>query len=254
LSISNIVETVILMFEFWIQTNWYIAFVMSLVTNLGIYIIAASFIDVLTIKIAADGSFGEFIDNRPLRKRQKINEVKNGIGACAIFALVSLLARNLFVGIIPESINQLVIEMLVFTIFYETYSYFVHRILHTKRFRKAHSVHHCSVRTTPWGAYSVHPIEALLIGMSAPIFMLLFPVHLGVIFAFHIFGVIFTMLIHSNLALSGRIIFSGLFNSYTRNHSAHHSIGNVNFGFVNSFWDSCFKTKIIEEKIVNKNT
>jgi len=186
------------------------------------------------------------------KKGQKISEIKNGFVACAILALVSLFARKLFVGIVPESINQLLIEVLVFTVFYETYSYFVHRILHTKRFRKPHSVHHYSVRTTPWSAYSVHPIEALLIGMSAPIFMLMFPVHLGVIFAFHILGVIFTLLIHSNLQLNERIIFSQLFNRYTNYHSAHHSLGNVNFGFVHSFWDSCFKTEFIEKKVVNK--
>ena len=146
------------------------------------------------------------------------------------------------------------IEVLVFTIFYETYSYFVHRILHTRQFRNPHSVHHYSVRTTPWSAYSVHPVEALLIGMSAPLFMLIFPVHLSVIFAFHILGVTFTMLIHSNLQLNSRIVFSRLFNRYTRYHSAHHSIGNVNFGFVHSLWDSYFKTKFIEQRAVSKHT
>ncbi len=86
--------------------------------------------------------------------------------------------------------------------------------------------------------------------MSAPLFMLMFPVHLSVIFAFHILGVIFTMLIHSNLQLNDRIIFSRLLNNCTKGHSAHHSIGNVNFGFVHSFWDTYFKTKLIKRNIV----
>jgi sterol desaturase/sphingolipid hydroxylase (fatty acid hydroxylase superfamily) len=239
-----------LMFEFWIQTKFYIAFVMSLVTNLAIYFVAAYLINYLTQKITQDNRLGKYIDNRPFKKGQKLNEVKNGIFACGIFSLVSLLARELFVGIIPLSITQLLIEVIVFTVFYETYSYFVHRLLHTKKFRKPHSVHHYSVRITPWSAYSVHPIEALLIGMSAPLFMLIFPVHLGVIFAFHILGVVFTLLIHSNLKLHGSNIFSQLFNRYTECHAAHHSIGTVNFGFINSFWDFCFKTKYIQPKVL----
>jgi sterol desaturase/sphingolipid hydroxylase (fatty acid hydroxylase superfamily) len=247
LSIGSILEDLILMFEFWIQTHWYIAFVMSLVTNLGIYFVASYLISFLTQKITKDGRLGKYIDERPLKVGQKLSEIKNGIVACAMFSLVSLLARELFVGVIPLSITQLLIEVFVFTFFYETYSYFIHRLLHTKPFRKPHSVHHYSVRTTPWSAYSVHPIEALLIAMSAPLFMLIFPVHLSVIFTFHILGVVFTLLIHSNLKLNGSNFLCQLFNRYTECHAAHHSIGNVNFGFINSFWDICFKTSCVEK-------
>ena len=250
LSISKILEHLMLMFEFWIQTNWYIAFVMSLVTNLIVYFVASYLITYLTQKITQHNRIGKYIDDRPFKKGQKLSEIKNGTLACSMFSLVSLLARELFVGIIPLSFTQLLIEVIAFTLFYETYSYFVHRLLHTKQFRKPHSVHHYSVRITPWSAYSVHPIEAFLIGMSAPVFMLIFPVHLSVIFAFHILGVVFTLLIHSNLKLNGSNIFCQLFNRYTECHAAHHSVGNVNFGFINSFWDLCFKTKYIQSKVL----
>jgi len=248
------IENLIFLFEFWIQTSWYIAFVMSLVTNLGVYFFAAYLISFVSYRITKNKSLAYFIDERDFKKGQIQSEIKNGIIACVTFALVSLLARELFVGIIPKTVSQLCIEVLVFTIFYETYSYFVHRLLHIGYFRKAHSVHHYSVRVTPWSAYSVHPIEALFISMSAPIFMLMFPVHLGVIFVFHILGVLFTMVIHSNLKLNGRNVLCQIFNRYTENHCAHHSIGNVNFGFVNSFWDSCFKTKLIHSERVYKQS
>ncbi|WP_261841719.1 sterol desaturase family protein [Aliamphritea ceti] len=252
MSFEDIAQTIIFMFEFWIQTSWYIAFSMSFATNVLIYITAASFIDIVTNTIIGNGSLGTHINNNPLKKGQKITEIKNGIISCLIFSLVSLLARKLFAGITPESIIQLSIEILLFTIFYETYSYFVHRLLHTKLFIKPHAVHHYSVRTTPWSAYSVHPIEALLISLSAPVFMWIFPVHLCVIFAFHILGVIFTMVIHSNLQINNRIFLSGIFNRYTRYHAAHHSIGNVNFGFVYSLLDSYFNTKLVDKKTVHE--
>lgn len=240
-------ESLIFMFELWIQTDWYIALAMSLATNLAIYLVAGYTINTLTEIITKDNWLGEYIDTRPFKRGQQVTEIKHGVTACIVLAFVSLFARKLFVGIIPLSVTELIIEIVTFTIFYETYSYFVHRLLHLKLFIKVHAVHHQSVRTTPWSAYSVHPIEAVLIGMSAPLFMLIFPVHLGIIFVFHMFGVVFTLIIHSNLKLNGSNILCKLFNRYTQYHGAHHSLGIVNFGFVNSFFDWCFKTKYHDE-------
>ena len=243
MSIYNIVDLLIFLFDFWINTNWYIALLMSLAANLVVFFVAAFCIEWMTNRWVAEDGLFHFIDNKPLSKNQKRYEIQNGIIACGLFSLVSLLARELFEGIVPQSWQQLFIEVLLFTVFYETYSYFVHRLLHLKPFIQWHGVHHRSHRVTPWSAYSVHPIEALLICLSAPIFMLIFPVHLAVIFAFHIFGVAFTMVLHSNIILDKRIPLSSLFNTYTLRHAAHHHKGNVNFGFVNTFWDKRLKTQ-----------
>jgi len=242
LNISDIADNVIVLFEFWIQTSIYIAFLMSVVSNLAIYFIMAIIIEAIAIKVTKNSDFGQFIDDRPFKKGQKTQEMKYGFIACIIFSLVSLIARELFEGVLPESLFKMCIEILAFTLFYETYSYFVHRLLHTKLLRKAHSVHHQSIRVSPWSAFSVHPIEAFFISMSAPLFMLIFDIHLSIIFAFHILGVLFTMILHSNLKLDERRLFSGFFNRYTNHHSAHHVIGNVNFGFVHQFWDNLLKT------------
>ena len=245
MNFTEIIQRLLSVFDYWIQTDWYIAFLMSLAANVSVYIVAAFIIVFITRIITKENSFAELIDSRALKQGQVRREVINGVLACVVFSLASLLARKLFVGVIPSSMSQLIIEVLVFTIFYETYSYFVHRLLHLKPFRKAHSVHHYSVRTTPWSAYSVHPLEALLISLSAPLFMLIFPVHLVVIFSFHMFGVIFTLVIHSNIRMKSKNVLFRLFNGYTESHSAHHSVGNVNFGFVNSFWDRALKTKLV---------
>ena len=230
------------LFEFWIDTSWYIALLMSLATNLLVFFVAAYCIEWITNRWISDDGIFHLIDSGPLGKNQKQYEIKNGVISCLLFSLVSLSARELFEGVLPGSLKQLLIEVLAFTIFYETYSYFVHRLLHLKPFTQWHGVHHRSHRVTPWSAYSVHPIEALLICLSAPLFMLIFPVHLAVIFVFHILGVVFTMALHSNIILNKRIPLSSIFNAYTLCHAAHHKKGNVNFGFVNTFWDVRFKT------------
>ena len=249
MSISNTINFLISIFEFWINTSWYIALLMSLVTNLVVFFIAALCIEWITNRWVSEDGIFHFIDNKQLSNNQKRYEIKNGIIACGLFSLVSLLARELFEGVVPQSWGELLVEVVLFTVFYETYSYFVHRLLHLKPFTQWHGVHHRSHRVTPWSAYSVHPAEALLICLSAPLFMLIFPVHLAVIFVFHIFGVAFTMVLHSNVILNKRIPLSSTFNTYTRGHAAHHHKGNVNFGFVNTFWDRRFKTIYRNENV-----
>jgi hypothetical protein len=103
-----------LMFEFWIQTSWNVAFAMSLVTNLAVYFVASYLISTITRKITKNNGLGEYIDKRPFKNGQQKSEIKNGITACVMFSVVSLLARELFVGVIPVSITQLFIEVLAF--------------------------------------------------------------------------------------------------------------------------------------------
>jgi lathosterol oxidase len=120
---------------------------------------------------------------------------------------------------------------------------FVHRLLHMGPFAKVHGVHHRSVRVTPWSAYSVHPVEAIFIGMSAPIFMSMFSLSLGVALVLHISGMMFTILIHLNYQLPTKNTLLKKITDYPAYHLKHHITGKSNFGFVNSFWDRCFKTQ-----------
>ena len=235
--------TIDVLFQFWIDADWYIALLMSIVVNTLVFVITAFVLISLIKKLVCVYKLGEYIDSRLIPEEQKKKEIRNGIIACTIFAVTSLLTRELFDQLWPSSFLDLSIQVLTFVLFYETYSYFIHRLLHTKPFLKVHSVHHQSVCVTPWSAYSVHPVEALFIGMSAPIFMSLFSLSLSVALVLHISGMMFTILLHSNYHpnISTKIL-KNLFD-YSTYHSLHHHIGKVNFGFVNSFWDSCFKTK-----------
>jgi len=228
-------------FQFWVSTNWFVAFLMSLAVNLFTYFSVAYFLYFITSYLTRRGA-GGFLDQRPLYEGQIRNEIKYSIAACVLFSIASLLTRFLYNSIWPESVLSLVIQLLAFTVFYESYSYFVHRLLHLKIFRSVHFIHHRSVRVTPWSAYCVHPVEAAFIAFSAPIFMVLFPMSLSVILTFHIIGMAFTMLIHSNFSLNRTNVISKLVNTYTSGHALHHHKGSVNYGFVSPLWDMLFKT------------
>jgi len=214
---------------------------MSLVVNLVTYFSVAYFLYCVTSCLVNRGA-GEYLDQRPLQKNQIWNEIKYSILACILFSIASLITRFLYSSVWPESVLSLVIQLLAFTVFYESYSYFVHRLLHLKVFRSVHYIHHRSVRVTPWSAYCVHPMEAAFIGFSAPMFMYLFPMSLSVVLTFHVMGMAFTMLIHSNFSFNRKTAFSWLVNTYTAGHAAHHRKGSVNYGFVSPLWDMFFKT------------
>lgn len=224
--------------NFWVDTAWYIALAMSALVNLLVFFTAAYSVDKLSLWFSKELKCGAYIDTRPLKANQKQREMKYGAISCLIFAVGSLFTRELYSDLWPNTVFNFVWQVLVFSVYYETYSYFVHRVLHTKHFSKYHAVHHWSVRVTPWSAYSVHPVEATLIAISAPIFMAIFPLSLGVAFVLHIMGMVFTITLHSNYQFA-----NGRFSGYMLYHQFHHSRGSVNFGFVNKYWDTLLKTK-----------
>jgi Delta7-sterol 5-desaturase len=230
------------LFEYWVQAPLVIALAISTLSNITIYLLTALILSLLIKHAVERKSIGSYIDNRNLKPNQIRQEFKNGLVACVVLAICSLFTRGLFNGIWPASLSALLLQIASFIIFYETYSYFVHRLLHTKLLTKFHSVHHSSVRVTPWSAYSVHPIEAAMIGLSAPLFMSLLPLSLGVALILHISGMMFTILLHSNYQYSSSAsLLSNLF-SYSNYHSRHHQLGNANYSFVHRFWDYVFKT------------
>lgn len=72
--------------------------------------------------MTVEGGPGQYIDNRKLKTGQVVNEYKNGVIACFIFALTSLLTRELYDQIWPPTFSRLFLQLIVFTVFYETYS------------------------------------------------------------------------------------------------------------------------------------
>jgi len=228
--------------QFWVSTHWLIALLMSSILNVSVYVVAAFILDSGVNHLVNDRNVGTYIDERKLRPNQHFEEMRAGLIACVIFAIGSLLSRELFSQIWPDSWLVLMAQIVAFVVFYEVYSYFVHRLLHTRFFIKFHGVHHKSVRVTPWAAYSVHPLEASFIGVSAPIFMLFFPISLGVALILHILGMMFTILLHSNYQIQTTNPLISMFMKYPEYHSRHHLNGLVNLGFVNSLLDDMMKT------------
>ncbi len=228
--------------EYWIGAHWLMALMMSFAVNLLTYFMAAACFEWFFKHLIQRQQIGSYVDSQPLKERQKLTEIKFGVMTCLVLAAASLLTRFWYTGIWPQSMSEVVTQSVLFLLFYECYSYFIHRLLHHRWFIRVHRIHHQSVRVTPWTAYSVHPIEGLFIGISAPLFMLMLPLSLGLALCFHLLGMVFTIFIHSNFQLNGRSLIKSLLSGATY-HVQHHQNGQVNFGFINPLLDWIFQTR-----------
>lgn len=229
------------LFQFWLTAPVAIAFLMSTVTNLLSFFVTAYCLNSLTTILIDQYHIGSRIDNRPLKNKQIQFEIKNGIVACFILAATSLFIRPLANHIWPNGLLELIQEFVFFILYYEIYSYLVHRLMHCKPFSQFHAVHHWPSRVTPYSAYSVHPLEAILIGSSSPLYMLFFDLSLGTALVLHVTGIMFTTMIHSNYQFDKRVGLK-ILSSYNRYHQLHHLKANIHFGFINSVMDRLFKT------------
>lgn len=134
-------------------------------------------------------------------------------------------------------------------LFFETWFYGMHRLLHTRHFRKFHGQHHGSRRTSALSALSLSlPEKALnLTGMYVVPCLLtnLFPILFPAIMTYHFYNFLVNVLGHSNLEILpkgyektrlGKIFVTSTY------HSLHHLKGNHNFGLFLTVLDKLFGT------------
>lgn len=231
--------------EYWMHAPWWVAFAMAVAVHLVIYGLGAGIGSLLTEWLWPAMGLGRAIDLHPPRPGQLRSEIRNGVIACVVFGLITLSYRSLCVGYWPTTWLQGLMQVVAFVVFNNLYADGTHRLLHSRWLIRVHRVHHRSVRVTPWSGYSVHPLEAVVIGGTLPVFMLFVPLGIGTAFVLHAFGMLFTTCIHCNYDLmSGRPVghwLRGLL-SDPAYHRLHHTRGNVNYGFTSRVLDRLLGT------------
>jgi len=142
----------------------------------------------------------------------------------------------------PNSISLLTIlsEMVMLILWNDLHFYAVHRLLH-KRFKKVHSAHHLSVSATPFTAYSMHSLEALLLGSVMPIAMLFHDFSLFSLAFLSIWSIAINTLAHSNCNLFPSASEHSLL-GLIKHHQNHHSNYHGNYSFFFTQLDHWFNT------------
>jgi len=174
------------------------------------------------------------IETRPLSHQQIRTEILNSLRSILLFGLGMVFAWGAYqlnwIDINVEAGMPLILlEMLLLVFWNELYTYGIHRLLHVK-LKKTHVTHHKSVTATPFTAYSMSSLEAMLLGAVLPTAMLLYDFSPAALIFLPLWSILINTLSHSNCdffpgAKEGSLL------GFIKHHQLHHSRYHDNFGF-----------------------
>lgn len=138
---------------------------------------------------------------------------------------------------------SLVISMLL----HETYYYWLHRWMHHPRvFKIVHKVHHDSNITSPFTAFSFHPLEGVLQAIFFPVVLLFLPMHYYIIIVQLVIMSLSSVINHLDIEIYPKNFNKSIFGKWligATHHSLHHKQFKYNYGLYFTFWDKIRKTE-----------
>lgn len=195
------------------------------------------------------------INQRGYRPGQFKKEVTWSMITAGIFALsgaaLGLLWQQGFTKIYTD-VNAyplwwLPVSLMLALFVHETYYYWLHRWMHhPKVFRRVHKVHHDSNITSPWTAFSFHPLEGVLQALFLPLLLLMMPMHLYVLII-HLTIMTFSSVInHLDIEVYPKGFHKNSVGKWligATHHSLHHKQFRYNYGLYFTFWDKWKQTE-----------
>jgi Delta7-sterol 5-desaturase len=186
---------------------------------------------------------GALLDPRPLRSGQVRRELGWALSTCAVYAVCLLICLRLSQRAAPRGWGMAIVQFGALNLFYDFCIYWMHRLMHTRRLRAFHGVHHRSVRPTVWSVHSLHPVEALSNQLPVLLFMLLWPAPVQMVILFQALAVMYGgALGHSNFDPWGDAAWLRPLKRYLAFHQRHHQFSRDNYGFAGPHWDLLFGT------------
>jgi Delta7-sterol 5-desaturase len=195
------------------------------------------------------------INARAYRKDQFRKEVLRSTVSAGIFALSGALIllmwqkgfTRVYIDVHAYPLWWLPISLVISLLLHETYYYWLHRWMHHPRvFRFIHKAHHDSHITSPWTAFSFHPLEGILQAAIIPVVLMVLPMHLYVVI-FQLTIMTFSSVInHLDIELYPENFnrhFLGRWLIGATHHSLHHRQFKYNYGLYFTFWDKWKKTE-----------
>lgn len=177
------------------------------------------------------------------KEKQISFERKHPLKSIVVFGFsiipVIYLIRNGVVELLPNSWLNILLGIVVLTIWNEVHFYVVHRLLHHKFLMKhVHFIHHKSTVPTVYSVYSFHWIEALLLS-TVPFTILPFiPFSIVAVFVYPLVSILLNFAGHCNYRFGkGEGDSWLLLGTY---HHQHHSRGRKNYGFAFNVLDKLF--------------
>lgn len=195
------------------------------------------------------------INARDFKQDQFKKEVRWSMITAFIFAvtgaILALLWQRGFTKIYTDTneypIWWLPASLIIAMVVHETYYYWLHRWMHhPKIFRIVHKVHHDSNITSPWTAFSFHPLEGIMQAIFLPALLLLLPMHLYVILTQLTLMTFSSVINHLDIEIYPRNFHRHILGKWligATHHSLHHKQFKFNFGLYFTFWDKWKNTE-----------
>ena len=192
-------------------------------------------------------------DRQP-RPGQIRTEILRSLWGLTIYALIATFVywcyRHGYSAIDLTRIGngQVVISLLVLLVLHDTWFYWMHRLLHWRPlYRRYHRQHHESLAPTPWAAYSLSTVEAIV---NCPLWVLCFT------FPSHPMAILIVLFMQNIYDTFGHLGYEFFPRWMLRNklictvhatpthHDAHHRYMLGNYGHYFNFWDRFMRTEL----------
>ena len=168
-------------------------------------------------------------------------------GAAAILAALAAGRIDIYSDPLKYGLPWLILSLPAMILWQDFYFYWTHRWMHTRwMLRHVHGVHHRSRQPSPWAAYSMHPIEALINGSVPALALAVVPLQEYVLALFVLHQVVRN--VHGHAAVESlprafvRHPLWGRFTTTTHHH-LHHETARGNYGLWFTWWDRWFGTE-----------
>jgi sterol desaturase/sphingolipid hydroxylase (fatty acid hydroxylase superfamily) len=183
-----------------------------------------------------------------------IREIAYSFSSIAIFSLVGTVIfilrkhgyTKIYANLSDHSMGYFVFSVLAFILIHDTYFYWTHRAMHSKKiYRYVHRVHHMSTDPTPWAAFAFHPLEAVVEIGILPLMVFLMPVHHLAILTWVLYQSAMNVLGHLGFEFFPSGFVGGTITKWhntSTHHNMHHRYVNCNYGLYFNIWDRILGT------------
>jgi lathosterol oxidase len=195
------------------------------------------------------------VNHKETHQQQFKTEIKWSLVTAFIFAVIGAVTalawqKNLtsfYEDVTTYGWTYLIFSVPLLMLIHETYYYWVHRIMHhPKLYKHVHKIHHDSITTSPWTAFSFHPIEGLAEGIILPIMIFIIPIHYYALLIYLMIMTISSVVNHLNIEIYPKgweKHWLGKWLIGATHHGLHHSQFKYNYGLYFTFWDKWTKTE-----------
>ena len=195
------------------------------------------------------------IIDKEVTQKQIYWEMRHSLKSIFIFGFsafpVIYLVRIDAIGLLPDTLFNVIIGVIILTIWNEVHFFVVHRIMHLPFFMKnVHVVHHKSITPTVYSVYSFHWFEALLLS-TVPLTLVLFvPLSPIAIFVYPLASILLNYAGHCNYRFGHGL--GADWKLFGTQHNAHHAKFTKNYGFASNMLDK-ISNKIVQTRLSQKD-